>query len=87
MQIKDGIDQTIKNLSRNTRTEINFGKFLPVSMMMEDSGNLNLSTSRYFMHLASLMHPLSSFLVFLYDTAQITARFGPWTAGGGPGGA
>ncbi|KAL9277349.1 hypothetical protein ACSQ67_025102 [Phaseolus vulgaris] len=35
---------------------------VPVSIMMEDSGKLNLLMRRYFMHLASLMHPLSSCL-------------------------
>lgn len=55
-------------------------------MRMEASGKLNLLTSKYFIHLASLMQPLSSCRDRLYDTAHITARLRPWTDGGGPGG-
>ena len=55
-----------------------------MSIRTEDSGNLNLLINKYFMHLASLMHPLSSRLVFLYDTPHITARFCPWADGGAP---
>lgn len=54
---------------------------LPVSMRMEDSGNLNLLTSKYFIHFASLMHPLSSCRDRLYDTAHTTARFRPCADG------
>jgi len=35
------------------------GKSLPESMRTDASGNPNLVVSMYFMHLASLMHPLS----------------------------
>lgn len=54
---------------------------------MEGSGNLNLLMRRYFMHLASLMHPLSSWREYLYEMPTITAFLRPWKLGGGPGGA
>lgn len=69
-----------------TFKEENGNQEIPVSMRMEASGKLNLLTSKYFIHLASLMHPLSSCRDRLYDTAHITARLRPWTDGGGPGG-
>lgn len=58
-----------------------------VSMMIDDSGNRNLLTRRYFMHLASLRHPLSSWREKRYEIPQITARFRPCADGGGPPGA
>jgi hypothetical protein len=61
--------------------------YVPVSMRMESCGNWNLLMRRYFMHLASLMHPLSSCREYLYDIPHITAFFLPCAFGGGPGGA
>lgn len=58
-----------------------------VSMMMEESGNLNRFTRRYFIHLASLMQPLSSCRENLYEIPTITARFRPCGVRGGPHGA
>lgn len=55
--------------------------------MIEASGNLNLLINRYFIHLASLIHPFSSCLENLYDIPTITAFFLPCADGGGPGGA
>ncbi|ESW12741.1 hypothetical protein PHAVU_008G138400 [Phaseolus vulgaris] len=60
---------------------------VPVSIMMEDSGKLNLLMRRYFMHLASLMHPLSSCLENRYEMPTMTAFLLPWGLGGGPDGA
>ena len=60
---------------------------LPVSIIIEDSGNLNLLISMNFIHLASLMQPLSSFREFRYERPQITALLRPCTDGGWPRGA
>lgn len=61
--------------------------YVPVSMRIESCGNWNLLMRRYFMHLASLMHPLSSCREYLYDIPHITAFFLPCAFGGGPRGA
>lgn len=60
---------------------------VPVSIRIEDSGNWNLFIKRYFIHLASLIQPLSSCLEYRYDMPQIKAFLRPWAEGGGPGGA
>lgn len=60
---------------------------LPVIIRMDDSGNLNRLISKNFMHLASLIHPFSSWREYRYEIPQITALLRPCTDGGWPEGA